>query len=363
MKVLQVITDTDRRGAQVFAIDLSGALEQLGHDVTTVAMTQGKQRRPLDVDVLGPSRYSTRTLARLRRLMKRADTTIGHGSDTLVACAVAGLGPGRQFVYRQIGDVRFWSDTRWKRLRVGGLLRMARSVVALSSRDAVDLVEHLRVPPARITVVPNGVRPDAFGTATAGVRAAARRQLKVPEGDVAVLQIGALVPEKGVELSIRAISVIPGTHLVVVGDGEDLPRLQALADQLAPDRVTFAGPLDDPLAAYSASDLVVLPSLTEGMPATLIEAGLCGLPAIASSVGSIGDVVRDGVTGALVPPGELPPLVHALSRLREDAELRSMLGSAAIEHCRTSFGIEHVASSWVDVLEGTIGARIGPRRA
>ena len=126
MRILQVITDTDRRGAQVFATDLATAMQVRGHEVTTVALAPGKQGSPLDVPHLGTRQRGLSTLRLLRRRMDDADVTIAHGSSTLVACAVAGF-PRRPFVYRQISDSRFWANTLARRIRTAVALRRGKS--------------------------------------------------------------------------------------------------------------------------------------------------------------------------------------------------------------------------------------------
>src|SRR5256885_421281 len=128
--VLQVVTDTDRRGAQIFASDLEAALRNQGRKVTTVALAPG-HAGGIDVPVLGPAPRRLVTLRTLRRAICHADVVIAHGSTTLPACAIASAGTGTPFVYRQISDSLFWADTRVKRLRVRAGLSRATRVVAL----------------------------------------------------------------------------------------------------------------------------------------------------------------------------------------------------------------------------------------
>src|SRR5689334_23828189 len=100
MRVLQVITDTDRRGAQKFAVDLNDALDKRHVQVETVALERGSDHRGFDVPVLGPSRTAAATLRALRAHMSRSSVVVGHGSTTLYACALASVGTGVPFVYR-----------------------------------------------------------------------------------------------------------------------------------------------------------------------------------------------------------------------------------------------------------------------
>src|SRR4051812_19831576 len=119
MNVLQVVTDPNRRGAQVFAYDLGLALSARRHRVATVALGGGTVAGAgLDVEVLGNGVRDLATLRALRARMSEMDITIAHGSSTGPACAIAGGGRRRAFVYRQVSDSRFWAPTRSRRLRV-----------------------------------------------------------------------------------------------------------------------------------------------------------------------------------------------------------------------------------------------------
>lgn len=355
VRILQVITDTDRRGAQVFATDLGTAMTAFGHDVNTVALAPGEQRPALDVESLGRRQRGPATLRALRKRMASADVTIAHGSATGLACAVAGF-PNLPFVYRQISDTRFWADTPMKRIRVGTYLRRSRRVVALSEGAKADLVDHLKLPADRITVVPNGVPVGSFRPASADERARARARLGVPDDRVVALYIGAMVPEKGADLAVDAVAGIEGMHLLMVGGGPATESLRDRAERVAPGRITFAGVLDDAAPAYAAADVVVLPSRGgDSMPATLIEAGFCGLPAVSTPIGSISDVVVHDRTGTVVRVGDLEAFRAALGALVADPGRRADLGRAAREHCLAHFEIDVVAAGWVDALDAVAG--------
>jgi glycosyltransferase involved in cell wall biosynthesis len=353
MRILQVITDRDRRGAQVFAVSLEAALRPLGHQVATVALAPGTREARLDVEVLGEHARGVSTLRALRRQMGDADITVAHGSSTLLACALAGIGRGRPFVYRQISNSRYWAPTWWRRLRVATYLRTPRRVVALSNTAAGDLIEYLHVPASRIDVVANGVARGALLPATAEARTAARTALGLPPDAFVVLCIGALTPEKATHVAVEATASAE-CHLVIVGGGPDRERIEALAATAAPGRVHLLGDLSDVLPAYHAADAVVLPSFSESMPATLIEAGLCGLAAVSTPVGSTTDIVLHERTGLIVPVGDVAATSAAFERLRNDPALRAALGSAAEQHCAATFEIGVVALGWQATLERAV---------
>src|SRR5215469_13707106 len=128
--VLQVITDTDRRGAQVFAMDLHAALTRRGDRVRTVALAPGRTGG-LDVPVLGRRRLSLGTLRRLTTEARSAQVLVAHGSTTLPACAVVSAFSRTPFVYRQISDSLYWARSAGRRWRVRVELTRAARTVAL----------------------------------------------------------------------------------------------------------------------------------------------------------------------------------------------------------------------------------------
>jgi glycosyltransferase involved in cell wall biosynthesis len=249
-------------------------------------------------------------------------------------------------VYRNIGDPLHWAGSTRKRWRVRMYLRMLDAVVALSEANAVTLTEHFGVPIQKIAVIPRGVPADRCPPISQKGRVEARRRLGLPEARIA-LSIGALSPEKDVGAAIRSIASIAGAYMLVVGDGPERAALERLANDAAPGRIRFTGSLADPADAFAAADLVVLPSLSEGIPGVLIEAGLYGLPAVATDVGNVREVVVDGGTGILVPSGDRSALTRALADVFEDP---ARLGTRARQHCLEHFELGVVAKAWDGVL-------------
>ena len=152
--------------------------------------------------------------------------------------------------YRQISDTTFWAAGWRRRPRVAVYARRARHIVALSQVAATALHEHLWLPMSRITVVPNAVQTASFHAVGDTERAEARTALGLATDEFVALYIGALVPEKGVDVAIQAIASTDGTRLMVAGGGSQEPQLRQLAQRLgAP--VTFLGVLDSTRGAYA----------------------------------------------------------------------------------------------------------------
>ena len=351
--ILQVVTDTDRRGAQVFATDLHAALERQGRAVRTVALAPGHVGG-LDLPVLGPSRRSAATLRALRREITSADVVVGHGSTTLPLGAIASLGTRSPFVYRQISDSLFWAPDGLRRLRVRAAMRRCSALVALWSGSAATVHDHFGVPRERIRVIPNGVPAASHTPVPLAERPAARRVFGfgLDPDRPTLLSIGALVPEKGVDLVVDALVALPDAQLLVVGDGPERDALVARARTVADGRVVFAGSIPDAGPAYAAADVVVLASRGgDSMPAVLIEAGMRALPAVSTRVEAIPEIVLDGVTGSLVAIDAPGALASAIRDLLDSPSTAAAFGAAARAHCLERYDIDVVAAQWAAVLD------------
>jgi glycosyltransferase involved in cell wall biosynthesis len=357
MRVLQVVTDTDRRGAQIFAVDLHTALGDRGHTVSTVALAPGSTRPPLELEWLGARRRGPKTLRRLHGLMRTVDVTIAHGSATAAACAASSIGSGTPFVYRQVSDTHFWASTRARRWRVRRYLERAALVVALSGSARDDLIANLALDAEHVRIVPNGVPAARYPIPDAARRREARTSLELGTTPTAVV-VSALYSEKGVGDAIEAIAECPGAQLLVVGDGPQRPALERLADERAAGRVRFFGSLASLDDVYAAADVALFPSRGgDSMPAALIEAGLSGLPAVTTSVGASAEVVVDGVTGTVVDPGDLPALTHATRAVFDGQVDVDAYGDAARTRCLEHFEIGVVGAQWEAVLREAIERR------
>lgn len=185
----------------------------------------------------------------------------------------------------------------------------------------------------RVVATPMGL--DLDGLRAKRPREEIRRELGLRD-DLAVLFLGRLVPIKGVDVLIGALSGASGTALLVAGDGPERARLEAsaAAGGLA---ARFVGAVDPSRRAelLAAADMFALPSRVlpggrhEGLPVALLEAMATGLPVIATRTGGIPEVVDDGVSGLLVPPDDARSLRAALDRLAGSPALRRALGDAA----------------------------------
>jgi len=253
----------------------------------------------LNVQTLGSSPLALRTLRALRRVAKEHDVVVAYGSRTLPACALALAGGRVPWVYRSIGDPAAWARGKFQCLRTKLLLRSASRVVALWDEAGEWFVDAYGVRSEDVVVIPNARCTDTYRPPTAGERRAAREQFGIASDQQVVAVVGSLTSEKRVGLALAAIAKIDGAVALIAGDGAGRSDLEALAGQLLPGRVVFAGVLDDVRPAYWAADCLLLASRTEGMPGVLIEAAMSGLPVVATAVGAIPTMFQKGIFGQL----------------------------------------------------------------
>ena len=344
-RCLHVVSSADRRGAEVFATELDRRLRERGLGSSVVALSPAVGENPLDIHVIGAGRRSLQMVRRLAALARNADVVVSHGGTTLIPCLLAASAARRPFVYRNIGDPGVWGAVPAAKFRVGLPLRRACNIAALYPQAGEEILRRYGVRPERVVVIPNAADPDQFLPADAGRKAAARDKLGLSHDAKVVGWVGALSNEKRPLLAIEAAAQA-GAHLVMAGSGPLATECRALCERGAND-VMFLGQVADPRMIYAAADLILMPSITEGLPATAIEAALCGLPVVASNVGGLTHVIDDRTTGILVdeqtPQGFVRGIADAFAG-------REHLGAAARIRCAELFSFDNVADLWLNLL-------------
>ena len=216
--------------------------------------------------------------------------------------------------------------------------RITNHLIALTPQEGNDYVT-LNVSKANNTsVIHSGVDLSPFRQASRG-RARKRKELGISPDALAIGFVGWLLPIKGVNFLVQAMAGVvrdhPKTLLVLVGKGEQENELKKQVENLGlTDKVLFLGWRSDVEEIMACFDLLVLPSLNEGMGRVLVEAMAVGLPIVASNVGGISDLVKDGKNGLLVPPADAQALERAISGLLKDKARRKQLGKAGKKMCR-----------------------------
>ncbi len=225
-------------------------------------------------------------------------------------------------------------------------------VITVSDAARDSYVRLTGLPLSRFQTIYNGIDLDNFGRADD--KNAERRALGLPPEGPLVTMVGVLRPGKGQAVAIESARQLPGVHFLLVGDGEHRASLEEQARGL--DHVHFLGQRMDVPQIPRASDLLILPSDNEALPTVLIEGGASGLPAVATCVGGVPEIVEDGVTGILIPPQNPAALASAMRRLIDDPALATRMGEQAYRRVRARFTLPGQTAALAD-LYGRVVSR------
>lgn len=368
-----MIQQGELRGAEVFALDLSSTLARDGAwDVTLMSLfgvehayTSAAAAAGVGVAVVQPDGHASGFDVRLVRKVQAAIDAGGYrvvqanGAATLkylVAARRLARRPWR-LVYRAIGMGSYWRRGFSRRLVYRWLLGQPDRIVAVCGAVADDLVVAAGLNPARVTIVPNGVEPTRIA-GTPEDRLRLRTALGVRPSETLLVYVGSLAPEKNLGALVAVVARCRQDGLpvkaLVVGNGPSRDDLRGLVRHHALEEAILFQPAQDAIGPHlAAADLCVLPSLSEGMPALLIEAGLAGLPAVAYALGGIPEVVEHEVTGLLVGAGDQPALTRAVATLVTDGGRRHVMGEAARVRYRR-FDIAVVARAYTAVYQALL---------
>ena len=238
--------------------------------------------------------------------------------------------------------------------------RTVDRVIAVSEAARCFLVRKKAYPSGKVVVVPNGRDLSIFRPGMA--RGAARAELGLDDGRPVVGVVGRLETQKGHVYLLEAWRTVtrafPETRLLVVGEGSLRADLERRARELGiAGSVLFTGFRGDVPRLLDAIDVLVLPSLYEGMPLTAIEASAMARPVVATAVDGTPEVVRDSVTGLLVPPAEPEALARALSALLRDPGTRKRMGEAGRDLALGRFDLPAQVEATARVYRDVAGQR------
>lgn len=351
---LAVLGGVDSGGQNVYVAEICKSLARLGYDIDiftrkddqdlpeivewlpgirVVHVQAGPAREVAKEQLLGFMDEFTLSMAKLIRRL-HLEYELVHANffmSGLVASKIKQLlGIPYVITFHALGKIRMIHQKEndafpASRLDIEQMIvEDADYIIAECPQDRQDLIEHYHADPTRITIIPCGFSSEEFGPAS---KAGARRRLGLHQNDVVLLQLGRIVPRKGVDNVIRAmhyLKEIPHIKLLVVGGSEEKPdfdrdpefkRLRALAREEGVEKqVIFTGRRNRKQLKYyyQAADFFISTPWYEPFGITPLEAMACGTPVIGSDVGGIKYTVRHGETGFLVPPHNPAALAEAV---------------------------------------------------
>jgi glycosyltransferase involved in cell wall biosynthesis/acetyltransferase-like isoleucine patch superfamily enzyme len=231
-------------------------------------------------------------------------------------------------------------------------LRWMDRVVCVSEGQAAK-VRRAGVPGERVVVIPNAIRPERFGAPDPSYRSALLGLFADPPARV-VGAAGRLSPEKGFSVLVEAAASVARSDasvgFVVFGEG---PLREVLQREIAAwgleGRFVLAGFRDDLDAYMPCFDLLALPSYTEGLPNVVLEAFAAGVPVVATAVGGVPEVVENGVSGLLVPPGDPPALARAIRDVLRTEEGRRLMGARGRDRVVKAFTFQAQGERYLEL--------------
>ena len=337
-------------------LDWSTDFLSLNDPLTSHALEAAKSTILLSGFGRGKTHFLFSAVSRAR-LLPRHSTNIVlavHPNLAVASSWMQRMCPGLRTVVMAHG-VEVWKPLALLRRRA--LLR-ANVVLAPSKDTALKLIEVQGIPPEKIRRLPWPLNPRFLDLADSSAKLPLPPRF--PERGRVVLTVGRWAASeryKGTDALISSIShlvtIVPDLHLVAVGAGDDLSRLERLAADLnVADRVHFLQNLsrEEIAACYANAEIFALPSAGEGFGLVFLEAMAFAKPLVGATCGGTTDVVEDGINGLLVPSGDAGALARALGRLLGDESLRAALGQRGAEIVRRKFQFAVFRSALENIL-------------
>jgi len=363
--LLHVFSNFVPTGTELRTIQVIGSFgREYRHSIVSMdGRTEAAERLPAGLDVRllpnPPKAGSFATARRLRRLLleEKPDLVLTYNwgaFDMLLAARSTGFG---RVLHHEEG---FNEDeaTSFKRRRVFArrlvLPRVHRVVVP--SRKLLSIATGLwKLPAERVRLIPNGIRLASFTAAEGNPEL--RRRLGIPLDVLVAGAVGSLRPVKNYLRLLEAAAAVPEAHVLLVGEGEERPALEARAAR--PDlagRVHLAGYQADPAPFYRAMDVFALTSDSEQMPVCLLEAMASALPAVSTDVGDVKAILPPDQADFLAPPDgqAAAALARAISRLAGDPAARRRLGAANRRRVEEGFSFEAMCAAYREIYHSAL---------
>jgi glycosyltransferase involved in cell wall biosynthesis len=353
LNILQVITPSKVAGAERTTTSLCEHLKQRGHHVVVICKA-GQPLIPLmksvglDVRALRiGGKLNVAAPLRIAQVARAEQVQVINAQ--LSSAALWGSIAGRIAGVPTVATVRA--------LNTKTCYQLADRVIAVSQAVKSHLVRQ-GMDADRIDVVYNGIDPHRYHAALPPLEA--KKQLGIPPDTLLCGVTAHLTVKKGHHAFLQAAATVsrsvPGVRFVLLGEGPERARLEALARELGiAEQVWFAGFHHDVLPFYAAMDVVVLPSIAgEGLPRVLLEASCLGKAVVGTAISGVPELVLDGQTGFIVRPGSHEALATRMRELLSNAELRQRFGAAARERVLTHFNVDMMVRQTESIYENVL---------
>jgi glycosyltransferase involved in cell wall biosynthesis len=345
-RVAEVSTSLDRGGKERVIVELARRCDRDKLEVEVVSLGDrgvlGEELHAAGFTVHAlnrPSGFSPSLICRLARLFRRNRIDVVHTHDD--RAAVHGLpaawmaGIKRRIHTQHHSQILYGGRSKIHLAARAG--RLANTFVCVS-RFGADLMRGEGIPAAALKVLPNGIDVKRFS-------------FSGPDLHGPAMTVARLSPEKDLTSLLHAVARLteeaPDFRLEIVGDGPSRAELSSLAHALGIEKyVAFLGDRSDVPELLGRARMFILSSKTEGLSLSLLEAMARGLPVVATRVGGTPEVVVDGTSGLLVPPGDVAALAAAILRIWRDAGFAMALARSARARIERDFDIDRAVAEY-----------------
>ncbi len=348
MKILQLVTKRQYRGAEVFAANLSKELISLGHEIIFAGLylnesevLEVKNAKNMDLSDKKSGSFSHQLIKNIIKIIKndKPDIIQCNGSDTLKYMVAASFFIDKvPITYRNISTISKWIDTSVKLYFYKVLFKKVDHVTSVGSESIKDLINTLDYPLNQTSVI-RGISIKSFSL---GALTYLRAELGFSPNEKIVMHVGNFSPEKNHDFLLDIFSDIKEDYsqikLVCIGEGETFQDIkEKIKRKNLEETVFMLGFRKDIPELLAEADCFVLASKIEGVPGVILEAASQKVPSIATNVGGVSEVIIDGETGFIVDNFNKSDFKMRLISLIFDTELNKQMGENAYRLVKRDF--------------------------
>ncbi len=354
MRILQLIQKKQLRGAEVFASQISSHMKLGGHEVMMVALVDGPAKLPFPGEIICLNANVSKKLfdipawKKLRNIIKEFNPDIvqANAADTLKYAIFSRMlykwkAP---VVFRNASVISRYLKSPVSKALTRFLVGRADHIASVSTVSAKDIRSLFPINEKKVTVIPIGIESVSLN------------KLSIfNNGMKNIVHVGGFTFEKNHEGILRIFSKClareNGLMLWLVGEGPLRKKVETLVAEMGlREKVIFTGHVNNPLDHIFSGDVCILPSIIEGLPGVVAEAFYCRVPMIAYNVGGITDLIKDGINGWLVNPGDEAAFAERILDVVEmDSDNKQMVTDAAFKTVTEEFQNAELANRFLEL--------------
>jgi len=341
-----------------------GENQPLLHPLMEMAKGSGLEAGQLD----DRAKFSLKMIQGIAKKLKEGEFSLLHTHDykaNLLGLIAARLAKVPSVATVHLHDLSTYA-LRLYRLLDLVTLRFFPKVITVAESLRQELIG-AGLPADKLVTIHNAIDAQAFASQAEADNHRLREQLGIEDQQPIVSTVGRLSPQKRhqdfLEAARRTLAVLPGAHFLVIGDGPERGDLEALAASLGIDSaVSFLGHRQDVAAWMAISDVIVMASIREGLPYVLLEALALAKPVVATCVGGVPELIRDGETGLLVPTQQPARMAEAILYVLSHGEEAARLGEKGRELVWQKFSPQSMAHKTAEVYREVLSGGQGSSR-